>query len=243
MKLHYTLLMITSALLILPSIGSAAIVAEDDFSYTDGALAGKGSGVDLGWAQAWRNTFGSATAVSGGVVNVPNGNRVIRNLDVPIGGASDAGETYQISVDLQFAGHFNGFEARNGGDGDGNRVINLGVDNSVTGNQAMRIGSSIIDFAEQTGVHTYLIEIVFGATGSDQDTAELFIDNVSQGAAVNIGTGFQFDRVGFAAFVSTTTLPHADNLSIEKVIPVPAPAALPAGLMMIGLVAMRRRRK
>ncbi len=183
--------------------------ARDDFSYRDGQLAGKGSGAEPGWAGAWRNSRGAGGVVSGGRIRVGGNSRVHRDLDAPIGGLIDAGITYTISVDLALSREWTAFEAHSGGDRDANRVIAL----AAYGNQKLGIGSAMIDFDDVTGVKTFLIKIRFGASPADQDTAELFINGVSQGAAVDIGAGFTFDRVGFASFLGPT-LRHADNLAI-----------------------------
>jgi len=84
------------------------------------------------------------------------------------------------------------------------------------GNHELGIGKATIDFDDAAGVRSFLIKICFGARPDDQNTAELFINAVPQGAAVDIGTGFTFDRVGFAAFPGPA-LPQADNLAIALV--------------------------
>ena len=116
------------------------------------------------------------------------------------------------SVNLALSREWTAFEAHKGGDRDANRVIAL----AAYGNQKLGIGSAMIDFDNVTGVKTFLIKIRFGARPADRDTAELFINGVSQGAAVDIGTGFAFDRIGFAASYSPENTPHFGRHSSMK---------------------------
>lgn len=115
-------------------------------------------------------------------------------------------------MNLALSREWPAFEAHKGGGRDANRVIAL----AAYGNQKLGIGSAMIDFDNVTGVKTFLIKIRFGARPAHQDTAELFINGVSQGAAVDIGTGFAFDRVGFAAFYSPENTPRFERNSPMK---------------------------
>ena len=255
-SLHTQLVTVFAALLLVlanAGLTSATTIAEDDFnSYSDGFLVGQPGG-GVGWERDWRNIL-EGTIVTNGHIQLDEATRVIRDLETPIGDtASDYGKTYTFSVDMEFGVFFTAFEGRFGGDEDTERTINLAdcpmIDPQCAGDgQQLAIGSGLIDprtiieFPDMTGRHNFQIEVTFGDSEDAQDTAELFIDLVSQGPPVNIGPDFAVDNVGFGAFVEGV-IPFADNLLItdRPAIPEPSTFVMLLGLMLTGACGWRRR--
>lgn len=106
-----TILTLGAVSVALAGSASAAIIASDDFTYADGALAGQNGGT--GWASAWANRIGN------GVGNTDQGDAVTSGVATVFGDNSavfdDQGTTYRtlastvnatgsvwISIDMAF---------------------------------------------------------------------------------------------------------------------------------------------
>jgi hypothetical protein len=224
------------AILITLSQGSAAIIAQDDFSYADGPLAGNGT-AGAGWAEAWD---GGSQVVTSGVVTGPG--RSTRVLTDTLG-ADDT--SVFIGFDNVINNSFSAVEFHNGGNRDVNRNFYLGQNGGTGGLYTKTLGdtNAAVESSSKDAAR-YVIQINYLA---GNDTAELFRDGISQGTIVSAFAGdLSFDRVSFAGF-NSAELRDTDNLIIATTydgaaIPEPGTYAMLAGLAGLVFVMLRRRR-
>ncbi len=250
---------------------SAAIIASDDFNYTDGALAGQNGGT--GWASAWENRIGNGAgntdqgdAVTSGVATVFGDNSAVfddqgttyRNLTSTVA----ASGSVWVSVDMAFTeglstSSFVSLQFRTGdapatGDPTDNangawRVGNewTSLNWSVSTNT---LNSTTTTPTSSTALDNLLVHIDYTA-----GTSSLWVnsvDGVPLGAADAqiAGTPSSFDTVLLRAGGGGTTFREMtlDNLTLatleSDVRTIPEPAT--TGLLgLSGLALLLRRRK
>ncbi len=236
------------AALITLSQASAAIIALDDFSYADGALAGNGSAADTGWDEAWRDAYtanaSAGVIVTDGVVTSDDSTRNVRNLTDALG---EDGTSVFIGIDHTIGAYFSAVEFYNGSDAAGDRNFYLGQNGGARGLYTKVGGDDgAAVTSDSTAIERYVIGITYGI--GNADTAELFRNGISLGITAS-ASDLSFDRIAFAAFIGPTTLLLAtDNLIIATTydeafaIPEPGTYALLAGLTGLVFVMLRRRR-
>jgi hypothetical protein len=228
------------------SQASAAIIALDDFSYSDAALAGNGTAAD-GWNEAWRNTNGAGALVTSGVVTISSGGRTVRNLDLTsiatsLGHTLGAdGTSVFIGIDHTIGARFSAVEFHNEGDTDAKRNFFFGKNNGTGGLYTTDATAASVT-SSSTAAARYVIAITYGALNAD--TAELFRDGISQGTTVT-ASDLSFDRVAFGAFINNTLL-ATDNLIIATTFAEAAAVPEPSSVALLGLGGLAlilRRRK
>ncbi len=215
---------------------SAEILAQDDFSYDDGALVGNGSAGD-GWAGGWTTHFNaeatSSIAVTSGVISgralSGASHRNYRQLDATVaaltdGSAANDGTTVYVGIDYEFGKRYGGFELATAA---GHTLrLQLGAFTNddpglwTTGNVVVLGASS---FSGLAGVNRYVLAITYHDT--DGDLVDLYAGPVGPSApgsftkigssVPNTGWNFSFNRAGFGVFVEPNgSILHADNLII-----------------------------
>ncbi|MBX2851129.1 MAG: PEP-CTERM sorting domain-containing protein [Phycisphaeraceae bacterium] len=240
--------LIATGLMMIGTAASATIIAQDDFSYADGALNGNGSSADAGWDTGWDTDFsstGTLEVVGGQVVaSLDARHRIGRVLTTPAG---TDGSTLFVGFDYDPGTRFNAIEFNNGEVGGTDRTSFLGEENEgllefLTGSAGT---TEQIDLGSPTGTNRYVVQFNFGAANAD--TAQVFLNGVSVGTT-STPTDLTFDRINIAAFTqngdTTGGIDAFDNLVIattfeEANIPEPGSLAL---LGLGGLLIARRRR-
>ncbi|MEO0475030.1 MAG: PEP-CTERM sorting domain-containing protein [Planctomycetota bacterium] len=241
-------LLIASGLVMIGTSASATVIAEDDFSYADGALAGNGSAADAGWDGAWSDAqffFGGTLVSSGSLSSVNSNVRTQRVLSTTAG--ADNTILY-VGFDYDPGTHFHGVEFYNGSNVSTDRTSYIGAPDAdeFSYNVGNNAEVESIDIAEPAGVNRYVIQFNFNA--ADADTAEVFINGASV-ASSTVASDLSFDRISLGTFAGgrpvTGGIDLFDNLVIattfeEANIPEPSSLAL---IGLGGLMIARRRRK
>lgn len=242
---------IVAGVLGLCGAAQATVLASEDFSYADGALAGNNGGI--GWAGAWVHGSSAPGQVADGAAALQAG-RSFRSFDTPISTA--AGNRIYIGFDLRLANTVNpGFLGLSFFSGS-QEALFLGADGSFR----LAAGGSVTSAAPLpvSDTHSYIVaEIVFLA--SQTFSVNMYLEPVGTtlGTAYASCTacasrGASWDRIRLAAGAYTSDEPRPiatyDNLVIgtelADVMQVPEPSTLALlAVAALGLVHKRRPRK
>jgi len=239
-----TICLLIGAALAIPA-ASAAIVATDDFTYADGALAGNAGGSG-DWAAAWA---GAGTVAAGKAEPTTNGLGT-RELNTSFAGSS--------TVPLYFSAKFTKTGtagayalwlqiAKNAAEDPA--TARIGV---ADGKISMRLGGTNADFGTyNTGDEVLVVGKLLFDTDGTNETLTVWADptGIETGPVSSTVTGTDIDwTTPNYVLIRNWLLADADGLIDDvkvgtewsDVAPVPEPSA--ALLAMLGLALMRRRR-
>ena len=166
-------------------------------------------------------------------------------------GVGADGTTAYVSflIDLSSGGSlFTGIEFRNGSSNNNAiRAIRVGF---TGGSYAVETNTGSGSVALDSGLNFVVLKLnyVLG-----DDTVDVYVNptlddlNLGNFDGQLTGGNFAFDHIGLATFNSTAD-GFADEIRVGTELSdvaaiIPTPAALPAGLLMLGLLVVRRRRK
>ncbi|MBI1367423.1 MAG: hypothetical protein GC162_02090 [Planctomycetes bacterium] len=111
--------------------------------------------------------------------------------------------------------------------------------NSFGGGGSTTLGSAASGLISDTAIHTLKLVLENVATGIN---VQFYLDNALQTSGIDTTSPYRnFNTVAIQTTSSTNY--RFDNVKLLQVIVVPAPAALPAGLGLLSLGMMHRRRR
>jgi len=251
------------AVALFTATSQAALIAYENFeSYTAGADLIGGNG-GTGWDAAWAG-IGDAgdVTVESGVIPLYGKSMQITDIGATSGIVSralDESQTGTVYVGMLFrvgslqSDGFVQFAANNGGNK--NQGASMGV---KEGDFFARVnGSNNTDSAgtfPAAGTTYQLvlkIDKIAGTGAPNYNRSQLFIDQATEGTADAVVSQKQSNTPTISAFkVRTFGFESGDEVYVDELriattyaeALIPAPAALPAGLVLLGIVALRRRK-
>lgn len=232
------------------NVAHAALIASDNFDYSNGALANQNGGA--GWSGAWHGS--GSVALADGQQAVLQDANIFRTLATPI--SVEAGNKVYVGLDVGASGaiknSFAGFSFFSAGQ----EVLFIGGNDFYSINVAGRyLGKATAPLS--LPVSYLLAEIIFNA--ANKFTVNLFVNPTGASGQADVtytGTflgGATWDSVRLAAgeydaVITTSPMGVFDNLVIgselSDVMRVPEPsgiAILAASLLGLLLVRVRRR--
>jgi len=235
--------------LALSTTAHAATVVSDTFS-TQGDLSGDALEVDnsTGSPSTWEVTVtqtGAFTADSSGFANLTNSDTAFG--DQLHAHANNLGGLTlgTVSFDLRWVSEPNSQSV----------ILRLATDSFGTTNETIvhQYGASRSDLG--VALNEWVdFDLIFNQSGSSQsygsetinnDEMDVWVNGSRVATVVNFNDDGPINDIGWSMFDASAGLSvQIDNFVVEDIIvnPIPAPAALPAGLAMLGLITMRRRR-
>lgn len=260
-----------------------APIAYEGYGYTVGSNV-NGQNGGTGWSGNWASGSGTTVAgslayndgtsnlaTSGERVQIGNGNRAIRLVNVASGGAFDAagyvsagkvgadGKTLYFSfvnqVSSATAGYW-GVEFFNGGNNDGSRIFQVVSSENGGASQVSYNARTLNNNANikpvgtpDTAAHLIVGKIVFGAGNADSlyiyRDPSLAAEPVTATASFTTGSGggnFTFDRIGLSVFGSVSLTNDEFRFGTTYSDVVPVPEPALASVMIAGLALATRRR-
>ncbi|MEI6892813.1 MAG: PEP-CTERM sorting domain-containing protein [Pontiella sp.] len=228
----------------------AAIIAQDDFSYADGALTGQSGG--SGFSDAWSTAFGTGNHIESGVAQSQGTGGNIRTLNSEWGSSGTVWFTFDFgtSVDQNTFAGLSFFADTNGDVGRTERVLIGDRSGADVWGIAFPSGGFSNSSLSTEGYKTGVGRITLGASATssiDLWVGANAVDAVDiSGASDATLTGLQLEdvtQVRFAAGADTYSYDNfilGDTYTDVGAIPEPATLGL-LGVFGGGLLFIRRR--